>query len=121
MIGTSTIDPGMEMDWGKTSEDYAKYRPGPPISLYEKLKALGVGLPGQRVLDIGTGTGVIARQMARQECKVTATDISKEQVLMAQTLSKKENLEINFKDCPSEEISFEENSFDIITRTNVYS
>jgi len=39
VIGTNTIDPGMEIDWGKTSADYANYRPGPPISLYEKLKA----------------------------------------------------------------------------------
>lgn len=120
MIGTNATDPGMEIDWGKTSEDYAKYRPGPPITLYEKLKALDVGQPDQRVLDIGTGTGVLARQMARQGCKVTATDISEKQVLMAQALSTKENLEIDFKVCSSEEISFDENSFDIITANQCF-
>lgn len=40
--------------------------------------------------------------------------------MIAQTISKKENLEINFKACSSEEISFDENSFDIITANQCF-
>ena len=48
--------------------------------------------------------------MANQGCKVTATDISKDQIYMAQALADKENLEIDFHTCSSEDISFAENS-----------
>jgi 2-polyprenyl-3-methyl-5-hydroxy-6-metoxy-1,4-benzoquinol methylase len=90
------VDGGIGADWGKTSRDYAEHRPGPPLSFYQKLAALEIGLPGQTVLDLGTGTGVIARQMARQGCKVWATHISDTQVKMAQTLATEENLDITF-------------------------
>ena len=44
--------------------DYAAHRPGPPARLYDLLAALGVGRPGQRLLDLGTGTGLVAREFA---------------------------------------------------------
>ena len=69
------VDEGMSIDWGKTSLDYASYRPGPPPSFYERLVALGIGKAGQHLLDLGTGTGVIARQMARQGCHVSGIDV----------------------------------------------
>jgi 2-polyprenyl-3-methyl-5-hydroxy-6-metoxy-1,4-benzoquinol methylase len=86
-MGNAEVDGGIGVDWGKTSRDYAEHRPGPPQSFYQKLAALEIGLPEQKVLDLGTGTGVIARQMARQGCEVWATDISQTQVKMAQTLA----------------------------------
>jgi len=101
-------DPGMTIDWGKTSLDYAKYRPGPPPSFYQRLSALGVGLIEQKILDLGTGTGVLARQFAKQGCQVYASDISPEQVKMAETLAQLENLKIQFKIAPAEESLFNE-------------
>jgi len=59
-------DPGRAIDWGRTSTDYATHRPGPPASLFERLASFGVGLAGQRILDLGTGTGVMARGFARR-------------------------------------------------------
>ena len=82
-----TSEQDERIDWGKTSADYAKHRPGPPPSFYRRLKALNIGLPGQRVMDLGTGTGVIARHMAKQGCHVMASDISAEQVHMARALA----------------------------------
>jgi hypothetical protein len=51
------IDHGRSIDWGATSRDYATFRPGPPNEFYDRLQVHGIGLPGQRVLDLGTGTG----------------------------------------------------------------
>jgi cyclopropane fatty-acyl-phospholipid synthase-like methyltransferase len=119
MHGLSSIDPGMKFDWGKTSIDYAKYRPGPPISFYERLEKLGVGLAGQSILDLGTGTGVLARQFAKQGCSVIGTDISAEQVKMAQTLAELEKTDATFKAVPTEEIHFDE-KFDAITASQCF-
>jgi len=120
MIGTGTIDHGKEIDWGKTSRDYAKFRPGPPKSLFQKLQALGVGLNGQKVLDLGTGTGVMARQFKKQGCDVIGTDISKEQIEMAKFLAKDEKLDIDFQVKSAEKSDFPDESFDVITANQCF-
>ena len=51
------IDEGKPFDWGKTSEDYAKYRDIYPQDFYDYILDLGYCKSGQKVLDIGTGTG----------------------------------------------------------------
>ena len=120
MYGTKTIDGSNKIDWGKTSEDYARFRPGPPPSFYQKLKALEVGLVGQDLLDLGTGTGVLAREFAKGGCRVTATDISMEQIEMARELSSKDGLDIDFRVMPSEEVDFPSKSFDVITANQCF-
>src|SRR5690349_13993872 len=116
MVQRAEFDNGRDIDWGKTSEDYAKYRPGPPLSLYKMLQAHGVGLPGQRVLDQGTGTGVFGRQLAKQGCQVVGTDISANQIEVAEELARKDGLSnIEFKVSPAEVNPFEDRSFDVIS------
>ena len=89
----STIDEGRNFDWGRTSSDYAEHRPGPPASFYERLYALGVGRARQRILDLGTGTGLLARQFARQGADVVGVDIAQEQIAAATRLAQEERLE----------------------------
>ena len=67
---------GKQIDFGKTADDYGRYRAGFPDQLYRRLEKLGVGLQRQRVLDLGTGTGYLGRGFARQGCRVTGLDIS---------------------------------------------
>lgn len=115
------IDNGRDIDWGKTSADYAKYRPGPPLSLYKMLQAHNVGLAGQSVLDQGTGTGVFGRQLARQGCHVVGTDISDNQIQFAKELAKAEGLtNIEFLVSPAEENPFPDHSFDIISASQCF-
>lgn len=109
------IDPGRTIDWSKTSEDYAKFRPGPPSSFYERLIALNVGLKGQRILDLGTGTGVLAREFARNGAIVSATDISSEQISMANQLAHNQNLNVDFRVSAAEEQPYADHQFDVIT------
>jgi SAM-dependent methyltransferase len=87
MHGLPAHDGDRIIDWGKTSGDYSTYRPGPPPSFYTRLAALSVGLPQQRILDLGTGTGVVARQFALQGAHVTGIDISEEQIAAARALA----------------------------------
>jgi SAM-dependent methyltransferase len=116
MTRNNLIDSGIEIDWGHTTEDYAKFRPGPPISFYDKLKALDVGLPHQAILDLGTGTGVIAREFAKRGVKrVCGSDISEDQVKMATELAEKSHYKIQFEKAAAEEQPFGDKEFDVIT------
>lgn len=107
------IDGGKAFDWGKTSADYAKFRDIYPQEFYEKIIRRKHCIDGQRVLDIGTGTGVLPRNMYPYCAKWTGTDISKEQIEQAKILSK--GMDIDYYACPAENINFPERSFDVIT------
>lgn len=66
----------MEPDFGLAAGDYVRHRLSFPPSLLARLEALGVGLPGQRVVDIGTGTGALARALAARGSAVVGVDPS---------------------------------------------
>ena len=86
-ISNEKIDSGKAFDWGKTSADYARYRDIYPQIFYEKIIERNLCLSGQKVLDIGTGTGVLPRNMYRYGAKWTGTDISDMQVTEAERMS----------------------------------
>jgi SAM-dependent methyltransferase len=66
--------PGRGVDFGATAADYARHRAGFPDPFFERLVALGIGLPGQRLVDLATGTGTLARGFARRGCRVVGVD-----------------------------------------------
>lgn len=115
MHGISNIDPGRAIDWSRTSADYARHRPGPPEEFFRRLTALGIGLPGQRVLDLATGTGLLARQFARQGSVVAGIDIAAGQIEAARRLAAEEGLAGRFEVAPAETTPFEARSFDVAT------
>ena len=114
-ITDNRIDGGKAFDWGLTSHDYAKYRDIYPKEFYEKIICRNLCTQGQNVLDLGTGTGVLPRNLYRFGANWTGTDISENQIIEAQRLAKAENMDINFKACSAEKLDFPSNSFDVIT------
>ncbi len=115
MHGIPAHDGGKSFDWGKTSSDYGKHRPGPPESFYSRLQALGVGLAGQRILDLGTGTGLLAREFAKQGGISSGTDIAQGQIEEARRLAQDANLSCDFHVASSESQPFPDAIFDCIT------
>lgn len=107
------LDGGREFDWGRTSEDYAKFRDIYPDEFFERIVKRGLCVSGQSVLDIGTGTGVLPRNMRKYGAKWTATDISENQIAQAKRLS--EGMDIDYYAMPAEALDFPDNSFDVIT------
>lgn len=115
MHGLNSQDGSKVIDWGKTSEDYSVYRPGPPPSFYTRLAALGVGLEGQTILDLGTGTGVLARQFANQQSVVYGVDKSTEQIAMAKRLAEDEGVSATFAVHHAEQLPWRDAMFDVVT------
>ncbi|MEZ5559191.1 MAG: class I SAM-dependent methyltransferase [Pseudomonadales bacterium] len=109
------IDAGRPFDWGRTSADYGRYRPGPPDSYYEKLRTFGIGREGQRLLDLGTGTGLLARRFAAQGAVVTGIDVAPEQILEAQRQADAQGLAVDFSVAAAEALPFADASFDVVT------
>lgn len=108
------VDNNQAFDFGKTSKYYAKYRDIYPNELFEKLLSIGVGLRGTNWLDLGTGTGVLPRALARYGANIIATDISENQIIEARELSKDfDNIE--YKICSAEKTELESDYFDAIT------
>ncbi len=81
------IDGGNNFDFGKVSGDYAKYRDIYPKELYDLIIKRGLCVKGQNALDVGTGSGVIPRNLYSYGASWTATDISEAQINEAKKLS----------------------------------
>ena len=120
MHGIDPKDGARSIDWGRASPDYAVHRPGYPDSFWERLRALGVGLSGQRILDLGTGTGVLSRRFAAMGCNVTGVDIAAGQVEAARELARAQGLEIDLRVGPAEETGLPSAAFDRITASQCW-
>lgn len=114
-IKDSRIDAGKAFDWGKTSEAYAKYRDIYPDEFYQKVADRGLCIKGQKVLDLGTGTGVLPRNMYKYGAEWVGTDISPEQIEQAKRLAEKSGMNIAFQTVSAEKIDFPPESFDVLT------
>lgn len=112
-IISKSIDNGNPFDWGRTSADYAKFRDIYPEKFYRKILDRNLCMDGQSVLDLGTGTGVLPRNMYRYGAKWTATDISENQIAQARILS--EGMDIDYHVAATEDINFPDDSFDVVT------
>lgn len=115
MIKDERIDHGNEFDWGRASSDYAKYRDIYPQIFYDKILEKGLCVNCQEVLDLGTGTGVLPRNLYRYGASFTGTDIAKEQIEKAIELSKENNMEIRYDCVATEDLDYPPDSFDVIT------
>lgn len=114
-IKSTNFDAGKPFDWGKTSEDYAKYRDIYPPLFYQKIIERDLCIKGQKVLDLGTGTGVLPRNLYQYGADWTGIDISENQIEQAKLLAQKADMKINFMAVSAENIMFSEKTFDVVT------
>ncbi len=113
MLSDKKLDGGKPFDWGKISSDYAKYRDIYPDEFYQKIVSRGLCIKGQKVLDLGTGTGVLPRNMYRFGANWTGIDISENQIEQAKRLSY--GMNISYRAVSAEDMDFEDNTFDAVT------
>jgi len=81
-------------------------------------KALN-GAQGLKVLDVGTGTGVIALLLAEMGHLVTGIDISRRMLERAEEKARKGNLQTEFRLGDAEALPFEDESFDAVVSRHV--
>lgn len=114
-IQKNDIDGGKAFDWGRTSSDYAKFRDIYPPLFFDKVAERGLCVKGQRVLDIGTGTGVVPRNMYHYGAEWTGADISENQIAQAKMLAQSSGMNIGFVVSATEKLDFPDETFDVIT------
>ncbi len=115
MIINKNIDGGKPFDWGKTSADYAKFRDIYPDEFYQKIISLNICTKGQTVLDLGTGTGVLPRNLYKYGANFIGADISENQICYAKKLSEGKNLDIDYVVASAENFDFPDETFDVVT------
>jgi len=119
-IVISDIDNGKGFDWGRTSDDYAEFRDIYPDAFYERIVGMGLCVKGQRVLDIGTGTGVLPRNLYKYGAEFIGVDVSENQIGQARRLSKEAGMNISYVVSPAETVDFPDNYFDVVTACQCY-
>jgi SAM-dependent methyltransferase len=105
----------MQPDFGLTAQDYARHRAGFPDSLFDRLANFGIGKPGQSLVDLGTGTGALARGFARRGCQVVGIDIAKPLLDQARRLDAAEGLRIDYRVARAEETGLPGRSVDVVS------
>ncbi|MDB5108736.1 MAG: Methyltransferase type 11 [Candidatus Binatus sp.] len=105
----------LRADFGKAASDYGRHRAGFPDQFFDRLISSGIAKPGMRALDLGTGTGTIARGLALRGCEVVGLDRSAPLMEQAAELDREAGVRVSYVNAPAEETGMQEASFDLVT------
>ena len=103
-----------DVDFGRAARDYAQHRPGFTAALFDHVKGFGIGVAGQRVLDIGTGTGTLACGFAERGCDVVGLDPSPEMLAEAAKTATEARLSVRWVKGRAEATGLLDAEFDIV-------
>ncbi len=112
--------------WATRSQGYSKVNKD-ELSCNQKQKWLeaiekrigNVDKKTCRILDVGTGPGFFAILLAEAGYNVTAIDLTEEMLKEAKENSKHLNDKTEFKAMNAEDLSFEDNTFDVLVTRNL--
>jgi SAM-dependent methyltransferase len=105
----------MKVDFGLTAGDYGKHRAGFPASVFERLSRWGIGRSGQVVVDLGTGSGTLARGFAGSGCRVIGIDPSEEMLAEAKHLDGVAGVNVDYRVGRAEATGLDAKSVDVVT------
>lgn len=103
---------GKSVDFGRTSDDYARFRPGPPASFYDRLIRFAP-INNSAILDLGCGAGQVALEYAaRGASRVVGIDPSEPQLDAARRLARSRGLHAEFTLAKAEATGQPSSTFD---------
>ena len=103
------------VDFGQVAADYGRYRAGFPPRFFKRLFADGWVMPDDRVLDLGTGTGTIARGLALRGCHATGLDSEQHLLTEAARLDREAATGVTYVEGRAEATGLPAQSFDVVT------
>lgn len=106
---------GQTVDFGRTAQEYRRYRAGFPSDFFEALSARDWIAPGEAALDIGTGTGTVARGLAERGLSVVAMDPATALLEQARALDAEAGVTVEYREGRAEAIAANDASFDLVT------
>jgi len=102
-------------NFGKAAADYGTFRAGFPESIFGRLAEFDVGLSGQTVTDLGTGTGTLARGFALRGCKVIGVDPDARMIGKAKELDRQNKVNIRYVEAKAESTGLDGGAADVVT------
>lgn len=106
---------GEAVDFGRTASDYRQHRAGFPPEFFSAIAERGYAKPGQRALDVGAGTGAVARGLARLGLAVTGVDPASALLEQAAEMDVADNLRVTYRQGTAEALTEESVSVDLVT------
>jgi len=106
---------GTKIDFGKTAGDYAKHRAGFPDAFYDRLAAMSIMRRGEKALDLGTGTGTLARGLAMRALEVTGLDKSTALMEQAKLLDAEAGVAVRYLERTAEATGFPDRASSSVT------
>ena len=83
-------------NFGAAASDYGKFRAGFPDSIFDRLAAFGIGAKPQTIVDLGTGTGTLARGFALRGCHVIGVDPDERMLSQARELDLQHSVSVTY-------------------------
>jgi ubiquinone/menaquinone biosynthesis C-methylase UbiE len=104
----------MKIDFGRTADDYARFRAGFPPEFFARIERLGLLRKGITALDLGTGTGTLALGLAARGAGVTALDPAAAMLAQVQRRAKENGVPIRTIEGKAESTGLADAAFDLV-------
>jgi SAM-dependent methyltransferase len=102
--------------WSSGGADYDRISRGIADSLEHCVLRLDPQ-PGERILDLATGTGWTSRLVARRGANVVGVDIAEDLLAAARDKARREGLAIDYRTGDAEALPFDDGAFDAVVST----
>lgn len=106
---------GGSVDFGAAVGDYRKYRAGFPPEFFSALESREWARAGLRALDLGTGTGTVARGLAGLGLRVEALDPSEALLHEAAAIDAEAGVTVAYRAATAERTGADEAAYDLVT------
>lgn len=100
--------------FGATAGDYARHRAGFPPRLAGELEARGLLGSHVAAVDLGTGTGTLARLIAPRVGSVVGVDVAPEMIEQARALDREAGVAVDYRVAPAEATGLPTASADLV-------